>query len=129
MLLGPGRWGASTPSLGAPVNFSEICNMTVLDEVAFLSGGLMPELSYVSHFFQDLVEADIFYTALFTESNFCFFKRAMLNEQDNALEWVLPSRGNFKKVVKGFSVSERDLVLVADVVSQQQLCYRSGGTR
>lgn len=128
MLLGPGRWGTSTPSLGVPVNFSEICNMTVLGEVAFLSGGLMPELSYGSHFFQDLVEADIFYTALFTESDFCFFNRAMLNEQDNALEGLLPSSGHFKKVVKVFSVPERDLVLVADVVSQQQLCYRTGGT-
>ncbi|MDT8424288.1 MAG: hypothetical protein RQ724_11000 [Desulfuromonadales bacterium] len=53
----------------------------------------------------------------------------MLNEQDNALEGLLPSSGHFKKVVKVFSVPERDLVLVADVVSQQQLCYRSGGTR
>ncbi len=46
MLLGPGRWGTSTPSLGVPITFAEINNMTALGEVAFTSGDLMPELSY-----------------------------------------------------------------------------------
>ncbi|HEY5465457.1 MAG TPA: PEP/pyruvate-binding domain-containing protein, partial [Clostridia bacterium] len=67
MLLGPGRWGTTTPSLGVPVRFAEICAMTALGEIAFESAGLMPELSYGSHFFQDLVETGIFYTAIFPQ--------------------------------------------------------------
>jgi hypothetical protein len=67
LLLGPGRWGTSTPSLGVPVKFSEINNMAAIGEVAFAEGDLMPELSFGSHFFQDLVEADIFYLALFPD--------------------------------------------------------------
>jgi len=65
MLVGPGRWGTSTPSLGVPVHFSELAHMTVLCEVASKETGLMPELSYGSHFFQDIVETGIFYVAIF----------------------------------------------------------------
>ncbi len=32
MLVGPGRWGSTTPSLGVPVHFAELCNMKVLCE-------------------------------------------------------------------------------------------------
>ncbi|MGD9849452.1 MAG: PEP/pyruvate-binding domain-containing protein, partial [Desulfuromonas sp.] len=67
LLLGPGRWGTSTPALGVPIAFNEISSVTVLGEVAFESEGLMPELSYGSHFFQDLVESEIFYLALYPE--------------------------------------------------------------
>lgn len=69
MLIGPGRWGVTTPSLGVPVIFSEICNMAVICEVASTDAGFMPELSYGSHFFQDLVETGIFYVAMFDGNN------------------------------------------------------------
>jgi len=68
MLLGPGRWGTTTPSLGVPVRFGEISAMAALGEIAFESAGLMPELSYGSHFFQDLVESGIFYAAIFPQN-------------------------------------------------------------
>ena len=64
LLLGPGRWGTTTPSLGVPVSFSEIDNIIALGEIAFETAGMMPELSFGSHFFQDLVEANIFYLAV-----------------------------------------------------------------
>ena len=67
MLVGPGRWGTTTPSIGVPVHFSEISNMKVLCEVAAQALGFMPELSYGSHFFQDLVEMEIFYAAIFAD--------------------------------------------------------------
>ncbi len=51
MLLGPGRWGTSTPSLGVPVSFADINHMKVIGEIEFEEGGLMPELSFGSHFF------------------------------------------------------------------------------
>ena len=38
--------------------------MTVLCEAAPKESGIAPELSHGSHFFHDLVEAGIFYTAL-----------------------------------------------------------------
>ena len=68
MLLGPGRWGTTTPSLGVPVRFSEINNVTFLGEIAYTDGNLMPELSFGTHFFQDLVETNIFYLAIFPDN-------------------------------------------------------------
>ena len=53
--------------LGVPVRFGEISAMAALGEIAFESAGLMPELSYGSHFFQDLVESGIFYAAIFPQ--------------------------------------------------------------
>jgi hypothetical protein len=64
VLLGPGRWGTSTPGLGVPVSFAEIDRMAVLGEVSCSTGGMVPDLSYGTHFFQDLVEAGIVYLAL-----------------------------------------------------------------
>ncbi len=123
LLLGPGRWGTSTPAMGVPISFSEINNFTALAEVAFTSGNLMPELSFGSHFFQDLVEADIFYLALFPENQDCFFNRGWLEKQPNALEGLLPTCARFKSVVKLFRVPDKNLHLMADVVSQQLICF------
>ena len=75
MLIGPGRFGTTTPSLGVPVHFTELNRVQVMCEYSSSDLGLMPELSYGSHFFQDLVETGIFYVALFTEkeegASFC----------------------------------------------------------
>ena len=43
MLIGPGRWGTTTPSLGIPVTFSEINNVSVLCEIASMGRGVYPE--------------------------------------------------------------------------------------
>ena len=89
MLIGPGRWGTTTPSLGVPVHFTELCNMTAICEVAYKEEGFMPELSYGSHFFQDLVESDIFYTALFYGDEHVLFHPERILESENILESIL----------------------------------------
>ena len=78
LLLGPGRWGTSTPSLGVPVRFSEINNIAVLVEIAYMRDDLIPELSFGTHFFQDLVETDIF-IALFPKET-AFLQRIMAHD-------------------------------------------------
>lgn len=123
MLLGPGRWGSSTPAMGVPVSFSEICNFSVLGEIAFTSGNLMPELSFGSHFFQDLVEADIFYLALYPENKHCFFNYEWLNTKQNRLEGLAPTMASFKKVLKVIKVPEKDLNVMADIVMQKLICF------
>ena len=67
LLLAPGRIGTSSPELGVPVSFADICNFEGLCEVGYSGAGYAPELSYGSHMFQDLVEANIFYGALFED--------------------------------------------------------------
>jgi hypothetical protein len=124
LLMGPGRWGTSTPSLGVPVTFAELNNITALAEVAFPGGNLMPELSFGTHFFQDLVEADIFYVALFPDTESCTFHKGWLAELSNALEGLMPASSRYKKVVKVYNIPGEGLQLLADVVSQRLICYR-----
>jgi hypothetical protein len=123
LLLGPGRWGTSTPSLGVPVKFSEINNMAAIGEVAFQEGDLMPELSFGSHFFQDLVEADIFYLALFPDTFPCTLNSDWIYQSSNALEGLMPGSSHFKPVVKVIELQKENLMLLADVVAQQLVCF------
>jgi hypothetical protein len=64
ILMGPGRWGSVNIDLGVHVTYADIFNTKVLIEMAIEHNGSMPELSYGTHFFQDLVEAGIHSLAL-----------------------------------------------------------------
>ena len=81
--MGPGRWGTSTPSLGVPVHFTELNNISVLCELASSDKDVVPELSYGSHFFQDLVETGIFYVALFDNKENVVFNENSLKKREN----------------------------------------------
>ena len=60
ILIGPGRWGSINPLLGVPVTYADIFNARALVELAVGEQGAIPEPSYGTHFFQDLVEANIY---------------------------------------------------------------------
>ena len=123
MLLGPGRGGTTTPSLGVPVSFSEINNITVLGELAYEGGNLMPELSFATHFFQDLVEQDIFYVAVFPRQEGFAFDKALLENMPNRLADLMPERARYADVGSVCDITEGRLRMLADVVSQQALCF------
>jgi hypothetical protein len=65
MLIGPGRWGTRSPSLGIPVSFTEISRASVVCEVVAMHEALIPDVSLGTHFFNDLVEHDMLYVAYF----------------------------------------------------------------
>lgn len=123
MLLGPGRWGSTTPSLGVPVRFSDINNVTVLGEIAWTDGNLMPELSYGSHFFQDLVETGIFYLAVFPGLAGVVADFAWLAGFKNILADLAPDYADLSDVVGVYDLEDRELRIVADVVKQKMICY------
>ena len=79
MLIAPGRIGTSSPELGVPTAFSDISSFKVLCETEESSAGYNPELSYGSHFFQDLVEAEMLYTAIFQSEQTLTFAPEKLN--------------------------------------------------
>jgi hypothetical protein len=120
--MGPGRWGTSTPSLGVPVRFSEISQMSILCEISYPGGNLMPDLSYGSHFFQDLVEEEIFYVALFCEKGDTVFHKEQLQNRENLL-WHLPESQKYKDVVFVYDMSKQNLILMADVLTQKLVCF------
>jgi hypothetical protein len=122
ILLGPGRWGTTTPSLGIPVSFHEINNMTVLVEIAYEGGNLIPELSFGTHFFQDLVEGDIFYVAVFPNEENVVFNRQRLDEMPNLLAELVPQSGKYANVVRVHEVDSGQLQIIGDMVSQKLIC-------
>ena len=123
ILFGPGRWGTTTPSLGVPINFAEINKITVLVEIAYEGGNLMPELSFGTHFFQDLVEGDIFYVALFPQKESVEFNKDKLWEMSNLLTDFFPEERKYADVVKVYEVDSGQLQIMCDVVSQKVACF------
>jgi hypothetical protein len=120
MLIGPGRWGTTTPSLGVPVHFAELCNMTVICELSSIEAGFMPELSYGSHFFQDLVETGIFYVAIMEGQKEVIFNLDHLQRKENILETILPQSKVFSDVIH---ISKAEgMEIFSDIISQTVLC-------
>lgn len=119
LLMGPGRWGTTTPSLGVPVHFTEISNMTAMCEISYQSEGLMPELSYGSHFFQDLVESGVFYIALFKEQESVIFHEEKLHGE-NLLSKLLPEAEAFSDIIRVVDMTGRELY--SDISCQRVFC-------
>jgi hypothetical protein len=124
MLLGPGRWGTSTPSLGVPVRFSDISNMKVIAEIEFEEGGLMPELSFGSHFFQDLVETGIFYMALFKDSSKNSYNSELFDKYDDCFANLFTDYEELKNVIRVYQFKSSPLVLKSDIKSQEVLILK-----
>jgi hypothetical protein len=122
LLAGPGRWGTTTPELGVPVSFAEISNIRVLCEVAFERGGFVPELSFGSHFFQDLVEADIFYTAIFPKSKDTVYRPELLHAHENILTELLPEEHGMEQIVKVYDTADQNLILLSDITEEKAIC-------
>ncbi len=119
MLMGPGRWGTTTPSLGVPVHFSDIGQMTVLVEIAYRE--MTPEISFGSHFFQDLVESNIFYIALYGQEEGDVYCPEELNDSMLVeLDGVEPNV-SVKNALKVYRTPE--LMLYSNIVDQYALCY------
>jgi hypothetical protein len=118
MLIGPGRWGTRDATLGVPVSFAEISNFAALAEIADPEAGFNPDLSFGSHFFLDLVEANIFYIALFAGKKEVFFNREWLERQANILAEILPEEAGLAPVVR---IYDCDLRLFSDIATQKVL--------
>jgi len=78
LLLTPGRICTSSPELGVPSAFSDISEFDMIAEISESRAGYVPELSYGSHIFQDLVEAEILYTAVFEAATTVHFRPGLL---------------------------------------------------
>ena len=127
LLAGPGRWGTSTPALGVPVRFSQISNFAALVEVSAPEAGIAPELSYGTHFFQDLVEAQTFYAALAPHQEDCQLNSAYLGACPNELTKLVPAAQPYERLIKVCDTVQRGLYLLADVVQQQAMCCEVEG--
>jgi hypothetical protein len=129
MLVGPGRWGTTTPSLGVPVTFADISPVTVLCELVMMRENLVPDVSLGTHFFNDLVEREILYIAFFPRRSGNSLDRKFFEDSwPNRLEELLPAYGEWSHVVR--LLAAEDLGdgaphLSADVMNQHTMCWRT----
>ena len=102
------------------MHFSEISNMSVVCEVASSHTGMMPELSYGSHFFQDLVETGIFYAAIFDGQKNVVFHPERILEADNLLGGIFPESAAFSDVIR--VVKTEGIIIYSDIQTQSLVC-------
>ena len=83
--IGPGRWGTTNPDLGIHIGYGDIYNTRALVEIAGKEIGMAPEASFGTHFFQDLVESEIYPLAIYLEDVDVVFNRGFFYDTRNAL--------------------------------------------
>lgn len=99
-LLGPARWGTNDIQLGVPVGYADINHCLILGEIAFEEDGLVPEVSYGTHFFSDLVEARIVPLAIYPDQSDMIFDEGFLLQSANRLGELSPELSSYVEVVR-----------------------------
>ncbi len=130
ILMGPGRWGSNDLRLGVPVTYADINRAKMLIEVARERDGYVPEPSYGTHFFQDLVEADIIYLPLYPDDRRNRFNETFLCESCNRLVQLLPGAAAFEHVIRVIHVPAvsggRFLRIVMNGLEDRAMAYLNG---
>ncbi len=125
ILLGPGRFGSNNPNLGIPISYSEIHNARALIEI--VEDEASPEPSYGTHFFQDLVEAQIFPLAVALQDKGTEFNRSFFEENPNAIKDLLPNEKTHLDIVRVIDIPAvaqgAYLVLVMDGDEGRAMAY------
>lgn len=122
LLLVPGRIGTSSPELGVPVTSSDIYQFCAICEVAYGKAGYNPELSYGSHMFQDLIEADIYYGAICENSKTIIYQPEILQQRPEVLGEILDEKEEIKNIVKLYEVNSNNARLYLDIKQGRALC-------
>ncbi len=129
MLIGPGRWGTHSPSLGIPVSFSEISRASVICEVVAMHERLIPDVSLGTHFFNDLVEHDMLYIAYFPQKTGASLDAAWFQNAPNKLLDLVPGATRFADMIRVIDCSDETgtpVWLRADTTTQEALVFTAG---
>jgi hypothetical protein len=128
MLLGPGRWGTSSPSLGIPVSFVDINRVSVLCEIVAMREDLVPDVSLGTHFLSELVEMDMLYLALFPRQGENYLRTEFFEKSPSLLVELVPSAEKWQDAVKVIDPRNSTALgaparLSADAIEQKVICY------
>lgn len=117
ILMGPGRWGSRDDiRLGVKVSYSDINNTSMLIEIARKKGKYVPDLSFGTHFFQDLVESSIRYLPLYPDDNGTVFNDVFFTKNKNILMDVVPDYGFLEHTIKVIDIPKATNGLVMRVL-------------
>jgi hypothetical protein len=113
--------------LGVRVNYSDINHCSVLIEIAHRRGEYVPEVSYGTHFFQDLVEDGIYYLALHPDEGGDMFQESFLANAPNALRDLSPRDADLAACLRVIRVEEaakgRSMHLAMDGEAGEAMCW------
>ncbi len=127
ILVGPGRWGSNDITLGVPVRYADINRTRLLIEVAHRKDGFCPEVSFGTHFFQDLVEANIHYLPLYPDEPGNRFNQAFFHQSSNVLGKLLPADAEFDRDIRVMHVpavsNGRKLTIAMDGETDAAVAY------
>ena len=123
MLIVPGRIGTSSPELGIPVAFAEISQFLAILEESYSQVGYVPELSFGSHMFQDLVEADIYYGAIFENEKRLEYDKDILINLPNKLHDINPDLDEeLYDMIKVINFKDETLEFYHDMKKDESKC-------
>ena len=120
LLMTPGRVGTSSPELGVPVSFRSISNFSAVCEVSDSRAGYMPELSYGSHMFQDLVEAQILYGAIYNDRRTGVYQPDLFRDLPDRFESICPDCPDLTGMIQVREVEK--LYFWLDAMSNHAVC-------
>lgn len=132
VLLGPGRWGTSSPELGIPVTFAEIKQVAVLCEIVSMHANLVPDVSLGTHFLNEIVEMNMLYAALFPRRETDFFDAAYFERAPNCLPELLPDDAGWADLIHvldipSFLPTGERIMLRAQAMEQSLSVFRARG--
>lgn len=131
IIMGPGRWGSANLELGVRVGYSDIFNTRALIEMSVAGSGGVPELSYGTHFFQDLVEGGIYSLPLHLQNPRSRFNWAFFEEAPNALARLSPADAGLGDTLKVIDASRVDpqkrLTILMDGSKDEAVGYLQKG--
>ena len=121
ILLGPGRWGSSDYLQGVPVTYADLYNTRALIELAMNREGYTSEPSYGTHFFQDLVETQIYPIAVYPEEAGDYLNWDFLKQSADQLPSILPREpSDASRCIKVIHIPSERPGQVLDIVMDGQ---------
>jgi hypothetical protein len=118
--IGPGRWGTVNSELGVSVTYADIYNTSALVELSGEGVGAAPEPSYGTHFFQDLIESQIFPLAVHLDDTDALFNRSFFYDSPNKLTTWLPELTSMQNALKLISVDDVAPGYIMDLIMDSE---------
>lgn len=128
VVLGPGRWGTSSPSLGIPVAFADINGISIICEIVTMHENLIPDVSLGTHFLNELVEMEMLYLALFPSRKGSYLNEDLFLSAPSDLLNLAPAAEKWKdavRVIRATSIAPegRNVILTANAMEQEVSCF------
>ncbi|MBN2381966.1 phosphoenolpyruvate synthase [bacterium] len=120
ILVGPGRWGSSNLNLGVPVTYADIFNARALVEIAIPYGDAAPEASYGTHFFQDLVESNIYPLPIYPDEQGSRLEYDFFRSSPNILSSFIPGLDDFSEFISVIDVKAVTNGCVLEIIMNAQ---------